>query len=131
MFHPPQAAEIQSKASDAATKLSTLSSNATLVSSCAVIEAAEETEYKCREMKQLMRFISMASNKTLVAEKTENNATKSMSFRLALKCDSVELKRELLAIREHALKLLLTNADTAFYSGRDSIKIIQSFQNSW
>ncbi|KAH7413261.1 hypothetical protein BKA64DRAFT_660643 [Cadophora sp. MPI-SDFR-AT-0126] len=43
-------ASIQAKASEAATQLSTMESNATLVSTCAVISAAEATKDDCKTM---------------------------------------------------------------------------------
>ena len=69
-------AEIQAKASNAATQLSTMSSNATLVSTCAVIDAAEKTEESCDEMKSLQELVTLAGNETALADKTKNNATK-------------------------------------------------------
>jgi hypothetical protein len=69
-------ADIQAKASAASTQLTTLTSNSTLVSDCAVIDAAEQTKDTCAEMKELQKYITMASNSTKVATKTDNNATK-------------------------------------------------------
>jgi predicted nucleic acid-binding Zn-ribbon protein len=69
-------AEIQAKASDAATQLSTMTSNATLVSTCAVIDAAEKTQNTCDEMNSLQKLVTLASNETALADKAKNNATK-------------------------------------------------------
>jgi hypothetical protein len=43
--------EIQPKASDASTQLTTMQANTTLVSTCAVISAVQDTEDSCSEMK--------------------------------------------------------------------------------
>ncbi|KAK0113997.1 hypothetical protein ONS95_014238 [Cadophora gregata] len=69
-------AEIQAEASAAATQLTTLQSNATLVSDCAVINASEEQEDRCEETLELQAFIAFASNTTALAAQTNNNATK-------------------------------------------------------
>jgi len=69
-------AEIQAKASDASTQLSTMSSNATLVSTCAVMSAAEKTEDQCDKMESLQKLVSLAANTTKLADTTKNNATK-------------------------------------------------------
>ncbi|KAH7383086.1 hypothetical protein BKA64DRAFT_176746 [Cadophora sp. MPI-SDFR-AT-0126] len=69
-------AQLQAEASAAATQLTTLQSNATLVSDCAIINASEEQEDRCEETFELQAFIAFASNTTAVAAKTENNATK-------------------------------------------------------
>lgn len=45
-------AEIKAKAADASTKLTTMSSNATLVSTCAVVEANNQLKSDCSDMKQ-------------------------------------------------------------------------------
>ncbi|KAL5326021.1 hypothetical protein ACEPPN_007158 [Leptodophora sp. 'Broadleaf-Isolate-01'] len=74
-------ASIQAKASEAATQLSTMESNATLVSTCAVISAAEATKDDCKTMSKLEKLIATAANETKLAEKTKNNATKIASFK--------------------------------------------------
>ena len=58
-----------------------MTSNATLVSTCAVIDAAAKTEDTCDEMKSLQKLVALASNETALADKTKNNATKSMQLR--------------------------------------------------
>lgn len=57
-----------------------MTSNATLVSTCAVIDAAAKTEDTCDEMKSLQKLVTLASNETALADKTKNNATKSVYF---------------------------------------------------
>lgn len=69
-------AALQAEASAASTQLTTMQSNATLVSDCAVINASEEQEDRCEETFELQAFIAFASNATALAEKTNNNATK-------------------------------------------------------
>lgn len=68
--------QIQAKAEEAKTKLTSLQSNATLVGDCAVINAAEEQDHQCEKTFELQAFIKFASNDTKLAEKTNNNATK-------------------------------------------------------
>jgi hypothetical protein len=46
------------------------------VSTCAVIDAASETEDTCDEMKSLQKLVTLASNETALADKAKNNATK-------------------------------------------------------
>ncbi|KAE9369217.1 hypothetical protein N431DRAFT_469147 [Stipitochalara longipes BDJ] len=69
-------AEIQAKASTASTKLTTLQSNSTLVSACAVIDAQEAEDDGCQETFTLQRFVKFAANSSAVATATKNNATK-------------------------------------------------------
>lgn len=69
-------ADIQSKASEASTKLTTMSSNTTLVSTCAVIDAAAKTDDECESMKSLQKLITLAGNDTALADKAKNNQTK-------------------------------------------------------
>ena len=45
-------AEIQAKASAASTELATMSSNTTLVAACAIVEAENQLQSDCREMKE-------------------------------------------------------------------------------
>lgn len=74
-------ADIQSKASLAATQLSTMESNTTLVSTCATISAAEATKDDCKTISQLQKLVSLAANETKLADKTKNNATKIASIK--------------------------------------------------
>lgn len=69
-------AEIQAKASDASTQLATMSSNATLMSTCAVIDAAQDTEKTCAKMASLQKSIDLAANTTKLDAKAKGNATK-------------------------------------------------------
>lgn len=69
-------AEIQAEASAASVKLATMDTNSTLVSTCAVIDAAQATKEDCKKMESLTKLVALASNETKLAEKTQNNATK-------------------------------------------------------
>lgn len=75
-----KAAEFQAKASTAATELATMQSNTTLVSTCAVISAAQDTEDACSQMSALSKLVSLAANTTKVDEKTKGNATKAAAL---------------------------------------------------
>lgn len=72
-----KAAALQAKASAASTQLSTLMSNTTLMSACAVIDAAQDEENQCQETFILQKFVSFAANTTAVSMVTNNNATKA------------------------------------------------------
>ncbi|KAH7369565.1 hypothetical protein BKA65DRAFT_1437 [Rhexocercosporidium sp. MPI-PUGE-AT-0058] len=73
-------AQLQAEASTASTQLTSLQSNATLISACAVINASQEQEDRCEETFKLQAFIAFASNTTALAAKTNNNATKIASI---------------------------------------------------
>jgi hypothetical protein len=75
-------AEIQAKASAAASMLQTLQSNTTLMSACAVIDASEIETNLCQETFMLQRFVKFAANTTAVASATKNNATKIANIKL-------------------------------------------------
>jgi hypothetical protein len=75
-------AEIQAKASSASTTLSTLQSNSTLMSACAVIDAAQAETDGCQETFLLQRFVAFAANTTAVGSATQNNATKIADIEL-------------------------------------------------
>jgi hypothetical protein len=70
-------ADIQSEASAASISLSTLTANETLMTTCAVIAAAEDTESDCSEMKDLQKLISLANTETALAAKSKGNETKA------------------------------------------------------
>ncbi|KAF2635768.1 hypothetical protein P280DRAFT_522885 [Massarina eburnea CBS 473.64] len=55
---------LKSKAAEAETKLKTMTSNSTLVSECAVVDAHQETIGQCKQMKGLSKLASLASNQT-------------------------------------------------------------------
>lgn len=65
-------AAIQLKASQAAAKLDTLNANATLQADCPAVMQKEE----CKFMDGLMKFVSFASNQTLLDMVTKSNTTK-------------------------------------------------------
>lgn len=73
-------AEFQAKASTAATDLATMQTNTTLVSTCAVFSAAEQTEDDCDDMKDLQKMIDTAANSTKLDEKFDGNATKIAAY---------------------------------------------------
>lgn len=66
-------ATIQAKASAAASTLSTMESNTTLVSTCATMSA-------CSKMEDLQETIALAANTTKLDKKFKNNATKIADF---------------------------------------------------
>lgn len=84
-------AEFQAKASEASTKLTTMESNATLVSTCSVISAAEDTKNACSKMKSLMKLESLAANETALTKMTKGNTTKAD----AVKAKATEAKTKL------------------------------------
>lgn len=84
-------AEFEAKASTAATDLATMQSNATLVSTCAVISAAQATENDCEDMTDLQKIIDLAANTTKLAEKANNNATKIAAYQAKASAASVKL----------------------------------------
>lgn len=75
-----KAAEIQAKASSAATELSTLQSNTTLVAACDQIFAVQDMEQACGEMAFIQKAQQVIANQTLLDEVTKNNATKAAEF---------------------------------------------------
>lgn len=69
-------AKLQAKAANATTKLTTLQSNATLVSACATIDAAQKLKMQCKEMKALTKLTDVANNATALAElQSKHNLT--------------------------------------------------------
>jgi hypothetical protein len=73
-------AAIQAKASAAATTLSTMESNTTLVSACSVISAAQQVKAACSKMEDLQDTIALAANTTKLDKKFKSNATKIADF---------------------------------------------------
>ncbi|PQE10409.1 hypothetical protein CJF32_00000949 [Rutstroemia sp. NJR-2017a WRK4] len=73
--------EITAKASMAAVQLDTMTSNATLVSTCAVIDAADETKSACKMMSKMQKTIDTANNSTKLAEKSKGNSTKEAELK--------------------------------------------------
>lgn len=72
-----KAQEIQAKASTAATKLATLQSNTTLMTSCNQIFAVEDMKDACEDMSDIEEAQQIVANQTLLDKKTKNNATKA------------------------------------------------------
>ena len=77
-----KASELEAQASQASTELTTLQSNATLMSTCGVIDAQMMEEDDCQETFVLQRFVKFAANETAVATITKNNATKAAEIQL-------------------------------------------------
>ena len=73
-----QAAHLKSKAANASTELTSMQANATLVSSCAVVDAHKKLKASCREMDRLMTMKQIA----------DNNATALSDFLAKHKIDS-------------------------------------------
>jgi len=73
-------AAIQAKASAAATTLSTMESNTTLVSACAGISAANDVKSACNKMEDLQDAIALAANTTKLDEIFKGNSTKIADF---------------------------------------------------
>ena len=68
--------EIAAQASQGATKLQQLQSNATLVAICFIVNAHNKEKLECEEIKGLQKFIAFANNSTALVNDTKNNATK-------------------------------------------------------
>lgn len=85
-------AELQAEASAASGKLTTLKSNVTLVSDCAIINASERQEEQCEETWELQAFVAFASNTTALAAKTNNNATKIAAIQAKASKAATELQ---------------------------------------
>lgn len=75
-----KASAIQAKASDAATKLSTLQANTTLMTACDSIFAEQKTLQSCGQMAGLEKLIKIAGNQTLLDKHTDGNATKASAI---------------------------------------------------
>lgn len=76
---------------NAATELETMQSNTTLVSTCAVIAAAEKTANTCDDMEDLQKLATLAANETKLADKAKNNATKIAALQAKASEASVKL----------------------------------------
>ncbi|ESZ92317.1 hypothetical protein SBOR_7308 [Sclerotinia borealis F-4128] len=71
---------VVAKASSAAVQLDAMQANTTLVSTCAVMDAAHQTKKQCHEMEHLQKTINTAANSTKLADKTHGNATKEAKY---------------------------------------------------
>ena len=72
--------EIQAQAPAAATQLDTLTSNSTLVATCAIIDAAEDTKDACQKIQSLETLMAFANNETALEQQTHNDTTKMASI---------------------------------------------------
>jgi hypothetical protein len=77
-----KADDIKARATAAQPTLDSLTSNSTLMTNCAVIDAAQKEEDMCQETFALQAFVKFAANETAVASKTNNNATKIADIQL-------------------------------------------------
>lgn len=84
-------AEFQAKAATATTELSTLQSNATLMTACNVIFAQEDMEESCGQMAEIQKANEIIANATLLAKVTDNNATKADAFKAKVASKADEL----------------------------------------
>lgn len=108
-------AEFQAKAATAATKLSTLSSNATLMAECNVIFAEEDMVNDCETMAKIEIAQEIVNNATMLAKFTDNNATMAAAFQAKV------------AAKQADLSALDSNATlTAFCAARDTMSSCKS-----
>jgi ABC-type enterochelin transport system substrate-binding protein len=117
-------AEIQAKASDASTQLSTMESNATLVSTCAVIASAQKTEDDCDEITSMTKLVALAANETALAEKSKNNATKIAA--LQAKASTAATKLQTLEANT-----TLTDACSSIKSQKEAAKAAKNNNGMW
>ncbi|KAJ8060065.1 hypothetical protein OCU04_011675 [Sclerotinia nivalis] len=75
-------AAFQAKASAASVKLTELQSNTTLMTNCAVIDAAIMTNSSCTQQFLLQKFVDFAANDTLVTATVNNDMTKVAEIEL-------------------------------------------------
>lgn len=87
-------ANIQLKASDAAAKLQTLESNATLQAYCPAVFQDDE----CKIMDGLMKFVALANNQTKLDKVTHGNTTKEDK----IKANAVKAQDQLTAMMNNA-----------------------------
>lgn len=108
-------AEFQAKASTAATTLATMQTNTTLVSTCAVIAAAEDTKDACSKMASLEKLVSIAANTTKVDKETKGNATKAAALQSKASAAAVKLA-------DMQTNTTLTDACTSLKSAKEATK---------
>jgi hypothetical protein len=53
-----------------------MQANTTVVSTCAIISAAQDTEDSCSEIESLQKSVDLAANQTALESKAKGNATK-------------------------------------------------------
>jgi hypothetical protein len=86
---------LKKKAADATTKLQTLSSNTTLTSECAAIDAQGQMKSQCKQMKSLQKLAKLASNTTAMdafAAKKNLNSTQVDGLKNKLQKADTKLK---------------------------------------
>lgn len=85
--------ELKKKAAEATTKLQTMSSNATLTSECAAIQAKGQMKRECGQMKRLQRMANLANNATAMADfAAKRNLTSTQVDNLKKKAQGAETK---------------------------------------
>ncbi|RDW84959.1 hypothetical protein BP6252_02549 [Coleophoma cylindrospora] len=84
-------ADFEAKASAAATTLQTMQSNTTLVSTCAVIAAANKVADTCDNMKEIEKNMALAANTTKLDSKFKGNATKIAEFQAKVSAQATKL----------------------------------------
>lgn len=87
-------ANIELKASDAASKLETLTSNSTLQAACPAVMQKDE----CQAMKSLEKFVDVANNQTKLDKVTKGNTTKEAE----IKAKAVTAQDKLTAMQGNA-----------------------------
>jgi hypothetical protein len=86
---------LKKKAADASTKLQTMSSNTTLTSECAAIDAQGQMKQQCKQMKRLQKLAKLASNTTTMdafAAKKNLNSTQVDGLKDKLQKADTKLK---------------------------------------
>ena len=80
-------ANIQTKASKAAVKLQTLTSNSTLQAACPAVQQKDE----CRVMNKLQKFVNFANNQTELDEITKGNTTEEAEIKTRAAAAQIKL----------------------------------------
>jgi hypothetical protein len=80
-------ANIELKASDAASKLQALTSNSTLQAACPAVLQKDE----CQAMKSLIKFVAVANNQTKLDKLTKGNTTKENEIKAKAVTDQDKL----------------------------------------
>lgn len=86
-----KAAEFQARASTAATQLSTLQSNTTLMDACSQIFAVQAMDKSCGQMASIEEAQKIVANQTLLDKVTKNNATKADAFKAKVAAKAADL----------------------------------------
>ncbi|CAJ2503422.1 Uu.00g108160.m01.CDS01 [Anthostomella pinea] len=84
-------AAFKAKAADMQTELDTMSSNSTLMTSCAVIAAHEDAVDSCDKMQSWEKSIAAAANGTKLTDKFDGNATKVTAFQAKASSEATKL----------------------------------------